>query len=53
MLRELWEKKGAERHGVLMGMFEGMGWEGEEVRQWRRERSMGEGIELGSWTSGA
>ena len=44
VLRELWRRKGVERHGVLMGMFERMGWRGDEVEEWRR----GE-VELRDW----
>jgi hypothetical protein len=35
ILRELYERRGQKRHYLLMGMFEGMGWENREVREWK------------------
>jgi hypothetical protein len=43
ILRELYEGRGQQRHDLLMGMFEGMGWENREVREWKNGR---EGVEM-------
>jgi hypothetical protein len=38
LLRELYERREQQRHDLLMGMFEGMGWENREVREWKNGR---------------
>ncbi|KAE9367358.1 hypothetical protein N431DRAFT_415961 [Stipitochalara longipes BDJ] len=49
ILRELYKRRGAQRHDVLMGMFERMGWSGYEVREWKAGR---EGVEIRDLNAG-